>query len=69
MCIRDRGNVQIKKSMKLNVSLEKMFTALGSDAEIWKNTALGVNGADATIVKDADKSEVPETVRRAKSHE
>lgn len=49
--VYDLGNVQIKKSMKLNVSLDKMFTALGSDAEIWKNTALGVNGADATIVK------------------
>ena len=57
--VYDLGNVQIKKSMKLNVSLDKMFTALGSDAEIWKNTALGVNGADATIVKDADKSEGP----------
>ena len=45
--------------MKLNVSLDKMFTALGCDAEIWKNSALGVNGADATIVKDADKSEGP----------
>ena len=58
--VYDLGNVQIKKSMKLNVSLDKMFTALGSDAEIWKNTALGVNGADATIVKDADKSEGPD---------
>ena len=57
--VYDLGNVQIKKSMKLNVSLDKMFTALGSDAEIWKNAALGVNGADATIVKDADKSEGP----------
>ena len=58
--VYDLGNVQIKKSMKLNVSLDKMFTALGSDAEIWKNAALGVNGADATIVKDADKSEGPD---------
>ena len=58
--VYDLGNVQIKKSMKLNVSLDKMFTALGSDAEIWKDTALGVNGADATIVKDADKSEGPD---------
>ncbi|WP_455663731.1 PL29 family lyase N-terminal domain-containing protein [Phocaeicola sp.] len=43
-------------SMKMNVNLADMFTALGADADIWKNSELGVKSYTAAIKKDADDS-------------
>ena len=61
--VYELGNVQIKRDMQLDISLDKMFTALGSDAEIWKNAELGVNDVYASIVKDADEDAPVPTVR------
>ena len=51
------GEQTIKSTMTLSIDLTDMFTALGSDAAIWKNATLGAKSLDI-VTKDEDGADV-----------
>lgn len=55
------GEQTIKSTMTLSIDLADMFTALGNDAAIWKNSTLGAKSL-TIVTKDKDGTDVTSTL-------
>ena len=59
------GEQTIKSTMTLSIDLADMFTALGNDAAIWKNSTLGAKSL-TIVTKDKDGTDVTSTLGTAR---